>query len=344
MKENALIDVIKELDSESDEFFGYIKRPKKVEKVIAIEKENNLSKDIAIIMQGPLVKDDNFTVETVKIYKKIYPGVLVIVSTWKDEDVDIISELTRQDNCLVVLNDYPLHSGIRNTNYQIVSTLSGLKKAKECGKKYSFKTRCDFRFYKIGILDFMVHLLYQFPVCNNIKYQKCRIINGNVTKGGILRAWWLGDQYVFGLTDDMLNYWNYTLDDVDISVKESAELLRKEHYTYRRRIEERLAGEPNIVRDYFRRNEGELPNVSIKAYFEKVKNNFIMISGGEIGAYWQKYDMRFVESVRNGTYCSEDSEEKLQTYDWNFVRWLNLYYGSFAYDEEYEKYMDINRY
>lgn len=342
-KENRLIQLITELNMETDEFFSYVKRPKTAGKTISVERENKYSEELAIIMQGPLVLEDEFTEETVRIYDKLFPGVRVIVSTWMDEDANTIDKLNKLDNCSVVLNEYPKCSGVRNTNYQIVSTMSGLEEAKRRGAKYVFKTRCDFRFYKIGILDFMVNLLYQFPVDKNIAYQKYRIICGNVLGGGIYRAWWLADQYVFGHIDDMLNYWNYTLDEVDMTVKYTDELLKTKHYTYKKRIEEWLAGEPNIVRNYIYRNEGFLPEVNIKLYFERVRKQFITVSGQELGAYWQKYDMKIVESVRNGTYCSVDDETKLLTYDWNFVRWMNLYSGTFVYEEDYEKYMELNK-
>jgi len=135
-----IVDAIKILDAEGDEYVSLYRRPKTSSQIVLIEQPNEINKVSAIVMQGPLCGEDNFTAETVRLYGKLYPDVLVVVSTWKDEDSKIIEELLNEKNCEVVLNEYPEHSGILNLNYQVVSTLGGIKKAKELGKQFVFKT------------------------------------------------------------------------------------------------------------------------------------------------------------------------------------------------------------
>ena len=88
----------------------------------------------AIIMQGPLVREDDFTLETVKIYEKLFPGTVIIVSTWEDSAEEYVKKLSELSNCIVLLNEPPKFSGILNLNMQVVSTLAGIKKAKELEK------------------------------------------------------------------------------------------------------------------------------------------------------------------------------------------------------------------
>ena len=41
--------------------------------------------DTAIVIQGPIAYDNNYTVETFKLYRLIYPNAPIVVSTWKGE-------------------------------------------------------------------------------------------------------------------------------------------------------------------------------------------------------------------------------------------------------------------
>ncbi len=170
----------KEYERHGDTFCSVYSRPKYVSQVVSVEEETELRQKTAIVMQGPLVSKDDFTVETVKIYGKLYPGVAVIVSTWKSESQEIIDRLKKLENCHVVLNDLPEHSGMLNLNYQIVSTMAGIRKAQQLGKEYVFKTRCDYRFMRIGLMEYLVNLCMRFSVDESIKYQNCRIVCGGV--------------------------------------------------------------------------------------------------------------------------------------------------------------------
>lgn len=66
-------------------------------KILPKIKDTNLSlkymvDNLAIVMQGPIRKEDNFTYNTVKYYRDIYPNAKVIVSTWIDEDANDIEK------------------------------------------------------------------------------------------------------------------------------------------------------------------------------------------------------------------------------------------------------------
>lgn len=64
-------------------------------KILPKIKDTNLSlkymvDNLAIVMQGPIRKEENFTYNTVKYYRHMYPNVKVIVSTWIDEDLEVL--------------------------------------------------------------------------------------------------------------------------------------------------------------------------------------------------------------------------------------------------------------
>ena len=60
----------------------------------------------AIIIQGPIENEDEFTLETVKIYKKIFPNTKIILSTWNTEKQSIIDKFKRE-NIEIILNEIP---------------------------------------------------------------------------------------------------------------------------------------------------------------------------------------------------------------------------------------------
>ena len=62
-------------------------------------------------MQGPIRKEDNFTYNTVKYYRDIYPNAKVIVSTWIDEDANDIEKI-QELGATIVLNEKPIDGDI----------------------------------------------------------------------------------------------------------------------------------------------------------------------------------------------------------------------------------------
>ena len=88
----------KEYERHGDTFCSIYSRPKYASQVVSVERETDIRRKTAIIMQGPLVRKDDFTVETVKIYGKLYPGAIVIVSTWNSESQELIGRLKELEN------------------------------------------------------------------------------------------------------------------------------------------------------------------------------------------------------------------------------------------------------
>ena len=326
------------------EYLSIYKYPKYAENVVSIEEETDIQRQSAIIMQGPLVREDNFTLNTVKIYKKLFPGVLVIVSTWENEDQEYIKLLRKETNCKVVCSSLPKHSGILNLNYQIVSTMAGIREAELAGRQYVFKSRCDNRIYKRGIFEFLYSCLHTYPVNESVGYQKYRIVAGGESINSMLRPLWLTDQYGYGYIEDMKKYWNYTQPEVDITREEVWKEILKDKLTWNERTERSLSAEVCIMKDYFNRMEGNAPECSVKEYWRIIDRQFITVSRADVGLFWFKYDVRHDESRRQGLYFSEDDETKCLSYNWDFQIWLMLHSGSLKYKEKYELPANVTRY
>lgn len=336
--------LIRNIEKHSSTYRTLTKRPKTVSGLTTVESSTAVTCDSAIILQGQLVHTDHFTLETVRMYQKLYPGLLVIISTWKNEDPDLIEQLRKEENCEVVLSDYPEYSGLLNLNYQVTSTLAGLNKAKACGKKYVLKSRCDYRFYKKRLFEYLYCLITEYPLDPSITYQKYRIVAGAEVMNSMFRPFWLADQFNYGYIDDMLLYWNYQCRSVRLSKNEVQSQLEQEQLTWNQRTEKRLAAEPDIVLDFFRRCEGKIPELSVSSYWDRLKRQFILVSRRELEAYWMKYEYKYDESASNGIYYEDDDEKKCLTYNWDFSLWLLLYHGLIEHNESCEQFSNENRY
>lgn len=84
--QDIIDDVMKSMckiyEKQSDYYAAYKIRPKTQEKIYSIEEKNPIDETVGIVMQGPIFVRDHFTLETIRIYGKLFPGAKVILSTW----------------------------------------------------------------------------------------------------------------------------------------------------------------------------------------------------------------------------------------------------------------------
>ena len=93
---------------------------------------------------------DPFTLDTIKIYRKMFGNIAIILATWKDTlDNKIISELTKLDVEILSLQHpktpFTFVKGFNATTLQIFSTLEALKRSKERKILFAVKHRTDQR-------------------------------------------------------------------------------------------------------------------------------------------------------------------------------------------------------
>jgi len=162
----------------SGQWFSYILRPRKSVDFGHFPDSHMGQSDarVAIVMQGPIMTKWNFTLETIKMYKMMYPDADLIVSTWIDTEKKIVDKLMAL-GVHVVLNEYPDNPGISHINYQIVSTKGGIKKAQDMGATHCLKTRTDQRMYRHDAISFLLTILKVFPIDSNFTKLRVRLIS-----------------------------------------------------------------------------------------------------------------------------------------------------------------------
>jgi len=201
----------KDLLSSPEVFVTYHHRPKKSDTIGAYESESY--PNVGIVMQGPLKQENDFTFETIKLYKKYYPATPIIVSIWDTElteDIERLRQLCDQNK--VCISHFEKNNSI---NYQRITSLAGVRKAHELGCQYILKTRTDQRIYMPQVLSFLIKLHTDFPVNIESKAHGRIITCGMSTFSN--RLYNISDMFVFGMSEDILRYYSCPLDSRDHS-------------------------------------------------------------------------------------------------------------------------------
>ena len=193
------------------EFKTVVYRPKRADE-LGIRSDKRTTKKTAIVIQGPIKYEDDFTLETVKIYKMLYPECQIIVSTWEDER-NRAGELLGGEDVILCFSSKPLHAGYGNSAFQTISSRKGVDKALELGCERICKTRTDQRFYNPNLFYELEKLLELFPVEKGTA-QKERVICISTTTDKN-RLYNICDMFVYGDADDVNRYFSCPLDERD---------------------------------------------------------------------------------------------------------------------------------
>jgi len=254
----------------------------------------------AVVIQGPILKTDDFTLESVKLYRKNFSQSLIIVSTWKDENPEYLEKI-KKEGAVIVLSEKPAYPGPKNLNMQLVSAGNGMKKAKELGALYAMKTRTDQRMYGRHVMEFLVNMAEMFPPAPESK-QKRRLVG---VGGGALKynIYHFSDVFNFGQIDDMVLYWNpklVTLGDLELKRDDSTSNLISESY---------------LITEFLKAN-GMSPKMTHEDWWRSAARYCVLIDTPSLDVYWPKY--------------AKYREYRLISYIYpvkevSFAEWVNFY-------------------
>ncbi len=301
-------------------------------------------KNVAIVIQGPIAAKDNFTIETIKYYRKMYKNIVIILTTWKDDNNKSIKEELKDLNVYFVENCPPEKSGLGNINYQTISTINGIKKAEELKVEYVLKTRTDQRIYRPLFIEFFMSLLKNFKPKKDYLNQKERVIGiaGGIIGGTMFIPYFVSDFLFFGNISDIKKY--FTIEpDLKYDFKSKQEL-----YKYLKDLPERnnsfalfecvdgISPEVIYFKNYINNTRSYPPDNTIADYWEILKNSFICISFNDLDLIWLKnYQI-------NNDYLFKDNDKKTLFYNFDFQNWLSLYSDNIKYNPIFEEYSKMN--
>lgn len=328
VSEELMISVCSEIEQNSPCFISFTMRPKNNE-LISCKPGHGIPNSLAVVLQGPLAIKDDFTLNTVKIYINNPSIKYVIVSTWENEDKNVIEDL-KSIGAIVVVSELPKNSGIGNINYQLASMKVGIQKAYELGADYICKTRTDQRICDEYGFDMMYNLVNTFPVQNGAGLFK-RFVVLSTEHENMMFPYYISDFLYFGYKDDMIKL---------LSIPEECRQERPKFVSYRKRLQDLGNAEVYIMRNLIRILDLDY-GISVKEYWEFAQKALIIVGKNDIGLYWNKYDTKYCEHKRNGTYFTTRNRDYM-TSNFGLSSWLSLYYSQLVYDSEYEEELDKN--
>lgn len=297
--ENALMEIALKVEKCNKSFFTYHMRPQKSIDIDFFSKKEY--PEVGIVIQGPLVTEKDFTLETVNLYQKYFPKAIIVVSTWEDADIKVVKSI-QNVKVEVLLNRKPKFPGALNANMQIVSTMNGISFLENKGIKYILKTRTDQRIYQPNSLDLFYSLIQQYPSEKNGQTQKIISINFTTLK---YRPYAIGDMCMFGHITDLKKYWDIEMDERNISKNDIYDKSIKE-------LCKMNVGESFYCSSYLNKI-GETTPLSINHSWNVYRQCFIVVDHEVVDLYWFKYDR--IKEFRHRFY--RKSLHELFTYaDW----------------------------
>ena len=197
---NKLFNILNNEDK--DYFFTYNYRKKFFHKNRFNQKNKKNDKNkISIIIQGPIIRKNNFTLNTIDLYLENCSSQ-IILSTWENELNKDEEKKLKKRGVKIVISKIPKISGPMNLNLQVTSTFKGLKFSKKLNNNFSIKTRSDCRIY-LKNFDLKIFKFFFFfkKINHSIKFGSTSFtIDG--------RLYGVSDFVIFGKTSDLINYFD----------------------------------------------------------------------------------------------------------------------------------------
>lgn len=267
---------------------------------------SELNKDYGIVIQGPVILKDEFTYNTLRLYRHLYPNISIVLSTWEKTEKSVIKKF-EQIGVTVILNELPEYKGVVNINLQLITTQAGINCLQKQDVKYILKVRTDQRICRnIDFLSGMRNLQKAFPIEKENISERLVIINANTFKA---RLYGITDMLMFGAIEDLKSYWC-----IPLEAKENVKLGHDDPTFY---IKNKV-GEGLLVQEFFNLTKFN-PNWTDTDSNNFINKYFCIIDKEPLDFFWFKYE-RFIESIN---YNKKDVYRSWETTD--FLDFLNYH-------------------
>ena len=269
-----------------------------------LESKFKLNNEVGIVIQGPVIEKDDFTLNTIKLYMKNMSGAHIILSTWDDISETFIRKI-KALNVDVICSSLPQNRGRGNVNLQIKSTMVGIVRAKELGMKYIMKTRTDQRIYKSDVIEYLLNLQKLFPLQGDGVKLNQRIISTSYDSFKY-RFYGVSDMFMFGEIEDMIKYWDY---GEDYFISQMLSGMSDEQ------IFQEMCSETILAKNFLSKIGYNIKN-TLEDSLNVYKQFFCFVDKEMIGLFWPKYTNQY---SRWQWYDDKNLLEEM-----TFLQWLNI--------------------
>ena len=250
-------EIIKTYEKFDDDYLSVRRLPKYCDDIRNRVYFTNISSDdYVIVIRGMIILENNYTLETIKIYKKIFTDVDILVVTWdRPEYFNFFNEIKKLDVKLIKLNEIS-NIGALNLNAQLLQIKEALSYISNKSYKYVLCTRSDHRIYYAYTLEYLTTLLKIFPPLD-VKYGlRERVITVGCFQDRVqeLPPYFMRDLVYFGNVDDLRNFFDIpftkkTKDDYIKTLKRSGQ----SRLTLQQESEENFPPEAYYLREFFKK-------------------------------------------------------------------------------------------
>jgi len=288
-------------------FLSVVMRPK-FSKEVNYLSFNNEKKKFGLIIQGNISEQKDFLIESLKIYKKIFKNVYIVISTWETETKHL-KDLKHLSNHIIT-NQMPKNKGVANVNLQTTSTYNDLKHLKIKKIKYCLKSRTDCRIYNPKTFIYLYNLLKTFPVKQSFKKKLQNRILASSNYSCKYRLYGITDILLFSSTSELLNYFDkeFFHEGIKKIGINNINYMKQNNY---------ITAESYLCAKF-------LNKIGIKIewtmhYWEKMlKEIFCIFDASSVDFYWNKYEKIF-EQRRRVNYSYYDDRGL------TFADWFTIY-------------------
>lgn len=268
--------------------YAFVKRIPKFsgEEALIFCEEYINSSDVAIVIQGPIWKKDDFTLKTIKLYKRIFTDAKIILSTWDNEEG--LEEFKKLGIC-VITSSMPENMGTSHVNAQLKSTRMGILAAQKMGVKYVLKIRTDWRInypYSFNYLKVLLQREKEYTGMDKIVVIDC--YNNRSFK---MPPFVIPDFIYFGKMKDMIKF--VEIPDNNCPYKDAKDYMNKHNLSeipnFWQQCTYGLMPEYYIATSYLKAI-GENGDFTNEDYYKKcLLNYFVFVSPWDMDLYWTKY-------------------------------------------------------
>ncbi len=161
--------------------------------------------DVGIVIQGPLMHENNYTLTTAQMYRRLYPNIPVVISTWKNEADGDFRKACKANSIVLLENTPPQDRGYLNVNLQLESSFQGVNYIKNhTDAQFVLKTRSDQRIYRPDFLLYFKNLIKAFPPYGDKLTRRLISLAGHTR---YLIPFFVCDFMLFGHISDIKNFY-----------------------------------------------------------------------------------------------------------------------------------------
>jgi hypothetical protein len=259
----------------------------------------------AVVIQGPLVSDFDFTYWTLRLLRDHNPESVIIFSTWDSASKTSLSRI--QDlGVICTIQQIPSKPISSNLLLQWQSTNAGLEAAKSLNVKSVFRQRSDQRMTRPNLmrsLNAIYEMESQTAVARRRQSEPILALSVGTLK---FRLYGLSDFAQFGTIETLDNYWRDPIDTgrtseqlpqpikgvLKVNLGDDTRLIFGDFQSGKpintEYLYEDLGAEQLLFRRFLHRC-GSDPSWNLQDYWECLARHAVVVDGSSLDFFWPKY-------------------------------------------------------